>query len=100
MFSKLQQKEHRLQLARHLSRNVKDKNYNHNKFSNCALGYAARIGIGGLVDKNHPKLPSSSCFLYEDANTVFGDGAYCNIFAGSRRYNRKEVIEVLRNFKD
>ena len=109
MFTPEQQKDHRLTLARHLSRNVKDSVYNHNRYKACALGRAAKLGIGGLSYEQSkgcsdgqvflPNVENGSLLLYGSAaDYVFGKDSYEAIFNSYNKLTRKEVIKALREF--
>ena len=102
-FTAVEQKAHRLALARHLSRNVKDRHYDHRRFDKCALGRAAKLGIGGLYMLNGtPTVGKYSSLYYgHDAGEyVFGERTCMEIFAGWNDHSRKDVIKALREYVD
>lgn len=106
-FTPVEQKAHRMQLADHLETSVHRTMYDHGDYLTCALGYAAKAGIGGMEFVNlKPRLPTIY-FPPFAADEVFGNGSHAKIFGlrifGLRyvKHNetRDSVIKALREFE-
>lgn len=107
------QRDNRLKLADHLEKNVTDDNYYQQYFAagarGCALGHAARIGMGGFgFDENESitingARPESAAHFIETVENTFGKGTQQTIF-GCNPENllhdstRKSVITALRSY--
>lgn len=113
MYTKEQQREHRLQLVKYLRDKVYFWQYDHNTYgsrkmlytSRCALGHAAHQNIGGInLIKYFPSYyDAESEITYcpmRTAELVFGNGTWYNIFSTYTNHTKKTVIFCLENWAE